>query len=126
MTEKQEYLGRHAMAEFWGCKEYLDDREMLEKILKASAEKAGATVLKVISHKFEPQGVSVVTTAVLAESDASVHTWPEYGYAAISVFTCGNTVDPRVCIEEIRKRLLPENVMEMIVNRGIIPEGLIT
>ena len=51
-----------------------------------------STLLQLVSHQFEPQGVTAL--ALLAESHMSIHTWPENGYAAIDVFTCGRTATP--------------------------------
>ena len=52
---------------------------------------AGATLCEVMSHRFAPQGVTVL--AMLAESHASVHTYPELGTVFVDVFTCGETAD---------------------------------
>ncbi len=90
-------LGRHVLAEIHGCNpEVLDDPETVERILVQAAVKAGADVRQVAFHKFSPQGVSGVV--VISESHLAIHTWPEYGYAAVDVFTCGDRVNPwEVC-----------------------------
>jgi S-adenosylmethionine decarboxylase proenzyme len=50
-----------------------------------------------------PQGVSAVS--VLTESHMSVHTWPELGYAAFDIFTCGPTqpMDAVAYLSKVRK-----------------------
>ena len=88
-------LGRHILCEAYGCdKEILNDVRHVEKIMVAAALAAGAEVREVAFHHFSPQGVSGVV--VISESHLAIHTWPEFGYAAIDVFTCGDTVDPWV------------------------------
>ena len=80
--------GRHVLAELTGCPhDVLDDAEALEVCFRDCAEKGGATLVSSHFHRFSPQGVSGVV--VIAESHLTIHTWPEHGYAAVDVFTCG-------------------------------------
>lgn len=80
--------GRHWVVEYHGCRSsILDDRDAVAELLRRAADAAGATVLDVHVHRFEPHGVAGV--AVLAESHLSIHTWPEVGYAAADLYTCG-------------------------------------
>ncbi|MFM7634024.1 MAG: adenosylmethionine decarboxylase, partial [Cyanobacteriota bacterium] len=68
----------------------------LRDTITDAAKRAGATLLNLITHRFEPQGVTGL--ALLAESHISIHTWPESGYAAVDVFTCGDhTMPERAC-----------------------------
>ena len=86
-------LGRHILAEVHGCEaRILNDIAMVEDIMVKAALQAGAEVREVAFHKFSPQGVSGVV--VISESHLAIHTWPEHGYAAVDVFTCGDSVDP--------------------------------
>ena len=48
----------------------------------------GATVVSSHFHQFSPYGISGVV--IIQESHLTLHTWPEYGYAAVDVFTCGD------------------------------------
>ncbi len=98
-------LGRHLLLELNHCdREVLDNLEYLKKTLCRTAEKIGATVLNNVFHQFCPQGVSGVV--VIAESHLCIHTWPEYGYAAVDIFTCGNTINPcdavDILVEELK------------------------
>ncbi|MFM8543765.1 MAG: adenosylmethionine decarboxylase, partial [Vulcanococcus sp.] len=69
----------------------------LRNAITSAAKRAGATLLNLITHRFDPQGVTGL--ALLAESHISIHTWPESGYAAVDVFTCGDhTMPERACI----------------------------
>ncbi|NLV17074.1 MAG: S-adenosylmethionine decarboxylase proenzyme [Syntrophomonadaceae bacterium] len=86
-------LGRHILAEIYGCCfEILNNVEMVEETMINAALEAGAEIREFVFHKFSPQGVSGVV--VISESHLAIHTWPELGYAAVDVFTCGDTVDP--------------------------------
>jgi S-adenosylmethionine decarboxylase proenzyme len=74
----------------------LDNEAFLRDTITAAAKRAGATLLNLITHRFEPQGVTGL--ALLAESHISIHTWPESGYAAVDVFTCGDhTMPEKAC-----------------------------
>ena len=88
-----QFLGRHVVAEIYGCRfGVLNDVEKVERIMVNAALEAGAEVRELVFHKFSPQGVSGVV--VISESHLAIHTWPELGYAAVDVFTCGDTVNP--------------------------------
>lgn len=86
-------LGRHVLAELCGCAfDVLDDPEKVKEYMIKAAVFAGAEVRESVFHKFSPQGVSGVV--VISESHLTIHTWPELGYAAVDVFTCGNKINP--------------------------------
>jgi len=90
-------VGKHCILELYGCDgTKLDDELFLRATITAAAKRAGATLLNLITHRFEPQGVTGL--ALLAESHISIHTWPESGYAAVDVFTCGDhTMPEKAC-----------------------------
>jgi len=112
-------LGRHVLAEVYGCKPHvLDNVESVEKIMVDAALAAGAEIREVAFHKFSPQGVSGVV--VISESHLAVHTWPELGYAAVDVFTCGEKVDPWVACNHIVKEFNATNVTASEMKRGIM------
>ncbi|NLB72811.1 MAG: S-adenosylmethionine decarboxylase proenzyme [Firmicutes bacterium] len=114
-------LGSHILIEAYDCDpEILDDIEVVEETMVDAALKAGAEVREVAFHKFSPQGVSGVV--VISESHLSVHTWPEFGYAAVDVFTCGDTVDPIVAVDHIRDRFKARRALTSEVKRGIFDE----
>ncbi len=95
-------LGRHILAEFVNCQsEILNDVSGIEKSMLEAAKAAGATVISSNFHHFSPFGVSGVV--VIQESHLAIHTWPEYQYAAVDVFTCGETVDPWISFEFLKK-----------------------
>jgi S-adenosylmethionine decarboxylase len=98
------YLGRHVLAEFWGCVE-VDRPEHVEQALIVAAKVAGATVLQVNIHHFG-EGMGVTGVVMLAESHMSIHSWPEFGYAAIDVFVCGKA-DPYLAISSLEQSFKP-------------------
>ncbi len=97
-------LGRHLLAEYLGCDpEILNGLEIVKEHMLEAASRCGATVLGSSFHYFSPHGVSGVV--VIAESHLAIHTWPEYGYAAVDIFTCGTMVDPWAAFHHIKLSL---------------------
>jgi len=110
-------LARHVLAEYYGCDpDILDDPENLTPLLEGAVRAAKATIIKTVLHQFAPQGVSGVV--VLAESHLAVHTWPEYGYAAVEIFTCGDTTDPEAGHKYLLEKLEPTSHTVKILDRG--------
>jgi len=95
-------VGKHCILELYGCSAAkLNDEAFLRNTITQAVHLAGATLLQLISHRFDPQGVTGL--ALLAESHLSIHTWPESGYAAVDVFTCGDhTMPERACQELVQ------------------------
>mgnify|MGYP000698522279 CR=1 FL=1 len=114
-------LGRHILAEIYGCDpSILNNRNLIEKIMVEAALEAGAEVREVAFHKFSPQGVSGVV--VISESHLAIHTWPELGYAAVDVFTCGQTINPWDACNYLTEHFKAEHMTATEVKRGIFEE----
>lgn len=112
-------LGKHLLLELKDCnREVLDDLTFLEQVLVSAAEKAGATVLQKYFHQFAPQGVS--GAVIIAESHLSLHTWPEHGYAAADIFTCGDTVKPEAAAQFLIEKLDSKDPAVMEIRRGVL------
>lgn len=93
-------VGRHCILEIYGCaSELLNDAAYVDRSIREAAIAAGATLLNQVCHEFEPHGVTAL--ALLAESHISIHTWPENGYAAVDVFTCGDHTQPEVACHHL-------------------------
>lgn len=108
---------RHSIMELWECNvDFLNDRQLIEKIMVEAALEAGAEVREVAFHKFAPQGVSGVV--IISESHLTIHTFPEHGYASIDVFTCGERINPKVAAGLIAKKLNANRIYEMNLERG--------
>lgn len=114
-------LGRHLIAEYADCRQdVLNDAGYLENCMLEAVRKSGATIVRSVFHRYAPQGVSGVV--VIAESHMSIHTWPEYGYAAVDFFTCGTTVDPVKAYEYLKEMLGSRDGSVVEVDRGIPSE----
>jgi spermidine synthase len=118
-----EALGRHILVEFYECNsDILNDVSFIENKMVEAAQEAGATVINSTFHHFSPFGVSGVV--VIQESHLAIHTWPEYGYAAVDLFTCGDTVDPWTSYNFLKNALKAQHGSSMEINRGQL--GLLT
>jgi len=110
-------LGKHILVEFYGCNpKKLKDTAMLQTEFENAADMSGATVVDSTFHTFSPYGVSGVV--VIAESHLTIHTWPEYGYAAVDLFTCGDTVDPWKAFSYLKSVLESSNTSTIEMKRG--------
>ena len=111
------FTGQHVLAELEGVDpELLDDEQFLRDTMRDALSESRATVCQMIAERFEPQGVTVL--ALLSESHASMHTYPEDGSIFIDVFTCGNTAQPEQAVELIAQALKPSAVNTQTVQRG--------
>jgi len=112
-------LGKHLLLELKDCdREVLNDLSFLKGILLAAASEAGAIVLGESFHQFKPHGVSGVV--IIAESHLFIHTWPELGYAAVDIFTCGDSVQPGKAAQILINKLGAKNHSILEIQRGIL------
>lgn len=112
-------LGKHLLLELKDCDgEVLNNLSFLKKVLLTAASEAGATVLGETFHQFNPHGVSGVV--VIAESHIFIHTWPEHSYAAVDIFTCGDTVRPQKAAQILIGELGAKNHSMLEIQRGIL------
>ncbi len=112
-------LGKHLLLELKDCNPaLLNDIEFLRKFLPEAAMAGGATVVGESFHQFKPHGISGVV--IIAESHVFIHTWPECGYAAVDIFTCGNTVDPEKTAERVIQKLGAKSYSILEIHRGIV------
>lgn len=109
--------GVHCIIELFGCPYgLLDNENYIREAVSAAAVESGSTLLSLSSHKFSPQGVTAL--GLLAESHISVHTWPETGYAAADVFTCGHHCDPKQAAFFLIKALQAKSHAYSLLQRG--------
>lgn len=110
-------LGTQHIAEFINCRyKFLNDAKMLEEVLKKVIEASGLHQVKMISHSFEPVGVTVV--AIISESHIGMHTYPESGHVSLDVFTCSDAVKQTNMIELLKAELNPSQVRIVELQRG--------
>lgn len=118
-------LGKHVLAEFYKCDSaIINDVALVEKSMIEAAKRAKATVISSSFHHFSPFGVS--GTVVIAESHLAIHTWPEYGYASIDIYTCGETIEPWVAFKYLVKKFKAKETSMMEMKRGLFDvEGVL-
>lgn len=120
------YLGQHLILELYGCPAaLLDDSRHVENTLTQAVQASGATMIQPFFHQFAPQGVSGVV--IISESHFTIHTWPEYGYAALDVFTCGDVIDMDAAAATLRQGFGATQVQRLLLTRGSLdlPAGAI-
>jgi S-adenosylmethionine decarboxylase len=110
-------VGRHLILELWGCRN-LNSTEVVEQALRDVVRACDLTLLDLNVYPFTPIGVTGV--AVVTESHVMVHTWPEYGYAAVDVFTCGEQANPEAAVPALRTHFEPERIQVMEITRGLV------
>lgn len=113
-------LGRHITIEYYECDHYiLLSKDIVEQSLLKAASESGATVVNSSFHDFSPQGVSGVV--IISESHFTIHTWPEHDYAAVDIFTCGDSINFETAINSIQQSLGSRQFeISSDLNRGLI------
>ena len=109
---------KHILFDLSKCSsKLLDDETFIKNSLVEASKVAGCELLKVETHKFEPQGVTGY--ALLAESHISMHTWPEKGIAKCDIFTCNADNDPMAAIEYLKKRFETIHLIRWTCDRSL-------
>jgi S-adenosylmethionine decarboxylase len=112
--------GRHLILDLYDCdKQLLDNYDALRELIETALRMSNATILRIIGEKFAPQGVTLL--ALLSESHCSIHTWPEIGYAAIDLYTCGDTTNSHKASEFLKYKLKAKKANEKELIRSITP-----
>lgn len=110
------FAGTHLIVELWNGRNF-SSLPKIRMILKDSVKVCGATLLKINLHKFSSTG-GISGVAIIKESHLSIHTWPEYKYAAVDIFVCGD-VDPYKAIPTLKKGFRPDKIQIAELKRGI-------
>lgn len=117
------HLGTHLLIELYDCDcELLNDPPAVERLMVHAAKEAGATVVSSHCNRFEPHGISGVV--ILAESHLTIHTWPEHGYAAVDLFSCGAQVKPWLAKQSLERGLCAQRTSAMELRRGLFERPL--
>ncbi len=112
-------LGKHILCELYGCdQECIADADRVCDIMLKAAKAAGATIVDSMFHQYSPFGVSGVV--VIEESHLAIHTWPEHGFAAVDLFTCGDSVDPWQGFHLIEEAFSAKNSSSIEMKRGFV------
>ncbi|HEJ84248.1 MAG TPA: adenosylmethionine decarboxylase [Desulfobacteraceae bacterium] len=117
IEENLKFAGVHLLIELWTSL-YLTDTSRIREIIIKAVNACGATILNIDLHLFSPNG-GVSGIAVLQESHLSIHTWPEYEYAAIDLFVCG-TIDPFPAVSVLKEEFQPNKIEVKEIKRGIL------
>ena len=111
-------LGRHMLLELFDCDtETLNSVDIVKTAMVEAAKRAQATIVDVVFHEFSPFGISGVV--VIAESHLAIHTWPEYRYAAVDVFSCGEVLQPQVAADYLVEQFGAARASVVELQRGI-------
>lgn len=120
MYEVAKVVGRHCIGSLRdGNPLLLNDEDFLKTALTLAAEAAGATLLQIATHKFDPQGLTGF--ALLAESHISIHTWPEYGFASVDCYSCGEHTNPESACRSLRDSFQSGDSSLQLFDRNFIP-----
>lgn len=111
--------GRHLILDLYGCDQgILDDYDYLQEMLLTAVRMSGATLLRIAGHKFDPEGVTLF--ALLAESHASIHTWPAQQYAAVDLYTCNpEGINAQKAVNFIWRKLQAKEVEQKEIERKV-------
>ena len=116
---KLETLGRHILIEFYNCdEEILKNPTLIKEHMNEAAKIANATIVESVFHHFNPYGVS--GAVIISESHLAIHPWPEYGYAAVDVFTCGDKIDPWTAFKFLEDVFKSDRSESIEVPRGMV------
>jgi S-adenosylmethionine decarboxylase len=111
-------LGRHLLLELFDCDlDAINNLQGVKQTLVEAARRAQATIVDVVFHEFNPFGISGVV--VIAESHLSIHTWPEYRYAAVDIFSCGDVLQPEVAANYLVEQFGAERTSMVEMQRGM-------
>ena len=110
-------VGTHCILELYNCpRAFLENPDFVSRALAEASRHGASTLLKQVSHRFHPQGVTVL--GLLAESHISIHTWPEHEYAAADVFTCGQNTRPQTACQYLVDAFRPKKHRLVTIARG--------
>jgi S-adenosylmethionine decarboxylase proenzyme len=116
-------FGKHILAEYFECESnFLDSEPAIRELMLEAASRSGATIVGNIFHHFNPRGVTGVV--VIAESHLAIHTWPEFRYASVDLFTCGTHLDPWIGFQYLREKLRSRKWVSKEIIRGTMEEHI--
>ena len=119
--ERVQALGRHLLLELFDCDaEAINSLGIVKTSMVEAARRAQATIVDVVFHEFNPFGISGVV--VIAESHLAIHTWPEYRYAAVDVFSCGDVLQPQVAADYLVEQLGACRTSIVELQRGVFTQ----
>ena len=106
-------IGTHLLVDLYGCQKFEFNKNQLDFLVTMTR----CTPLKYVEHEFKPQGKSAVM--LLEESHITIHTYPEFGYIAVDIYTCGEKAEPYNAISMLKTMFKPQYVLINDINRGV-------
>ena len=111
-------LGRHLLLELFDCDaDAINNLNFVREVMVEAAKRAQATIVDVVIHAFNPYGIS--GAVIIAESHLAIHTWPEYAYAAVDVFSCGDVLQPKVAADYLVEQFGAARAPVIEFSRGV-------
>lgn len=107
------------IADLYGCSQMIDDVEAVKKAAHMAIEFVDAQIVEECVHEFEPIGVTYF--AVISTSHFSIHTWPEYGYVAVDIFSCNDSVADGIS-NKLKELFGASKIIYRIIERAICCE----
>lgn len=110
-------LGQQILADLYQCAEsLLSDVDFVSNSMIEAARVSNCTIVSHTFHHFSPYGVS--GAVIISESHLAIHTWPEFQFAAVDIFTCGDTIDPVIALNHLKMVFKSEHISTMEMKRG--------
>ncbi len=120
MMGKEKVIGRHVWANLYEVrKEFLNSKTKLERLIKKCVKASGARLHEIVSWKFGGRKGGVSVIALVLESHFAIHTWKEYNYATVDIYTCGESASPEKAMEVIIRELQPKKVKKGKIERSM-------
>jgi len=115
-------VGLQLLLDLYHCRSVaLNDVDAVERILRQAIALAGFQVVNRTMHQFPHQGITLVL--ILAQSHATLHTWPESNFATVDVYACGTAETVRPALEKIQDHLVqqfaPLEFSSQFIHRGL-------
>ncbi len=119
---KDSIVGKHVYGSFYGIdRDVASNEELLRTVVLRAVRESGATLHDIHSWKFQGRKGGVSVLALVLESHIAVHTWLEYDYATLDVYTCGSHTDPWKAFNVIKEALKPKYYTVHYADRSQLP-----
>lgn len=119
--ESDVVVGKHVYANLYDIDEHIaDDEELLKKTVIEAAKLANAKIHEIKSWKISGKKGGVSVIALIVESHIAIHTWTQYRYATVDIYTCGEKTDPWKALEYIIKVIKPKHYSVYYADRSMI------
>ena len=119
MSSNDGIIGKHVFANLYGVNpDIISNEDVMRSIVENAVRKSGATLLELKSWKVEGYHGGVSVIALVLESHIAIHTWPDYRYVTVDVYTCGEKADPVAAFRYIVEELKPEHYVAFYADRS--------